>query len=726
MDSKKTAFVCLSLVISLLLSASLAGCQQAPRVEEDPSLAVLPAEAAVFAPYREVPVDFKPLVEPYRAAADLSNVTNRDSFQFSAEALRLLTKNSFVVVPSPAREFFSVYEINRYDMIPNFVTTDAMLHNYHLYFSHLLRTLEKDILREELRLLTESLLAESQTQYQILKGTGWENAAKRNVAFFAVAARLIDPRSKIPSFVRGEVNAELSLIADHQEYFQPSPIMSMGNSNASLADILHEDYTQYAPRGHYTESDELKTYFQTMMWLGRMTFRASNEDETKSAALITLLLSRQANYDRWNLIYEPTNFFVGKSDDLGLVQYHQLLNETYGRIPFSKELTENTGQWNAFLTGVKELDPPAINSIPIFDESIQPDRDEVIKGFRVMGQRFTPDASIFQRLVYREVGVNSINERRMLPNGLDIPAAMGSRHAYSTLEEMRETDYQKYPENMAGLQKDIASLDTGVWTQNLYWTWLYTLKPLTEPKGKGYPAFMHTKAWAYKQLETYLGSWAELKHDTLLYAKQSYAEMGGGWFEEDDRGYVEPNPVVYARLAALTRMTIDGLQSRGLLKETTAASLKRMESLALRLKEISEKELAQQPLSEDDYELIQSFGGQLEHFWLEALGDGSGGHPEGGVYENPSALIADVATNPDSSTVLEAGTGFVSHIYAIVPVEGTLRIAKGAVYSYYEFPWSAGDRLTDEKWKEMLENEETPVPPPWTRIYTDPERSAEW
>src|SRR5690606_15389028 len=29
------------------------------------------------------------------------------------------------------------------------------------------------------------------------------------------------------------------------------------------------DYTQMVPRGHYTKSEPLKRYFQTMMWLGR-------------------------------------------------------------------------------------------------------------------------------------------------------------------------------------------------------------------------------------------------------------------------------------------------------------------------------------------------------------------------------------------------------------------------------------------------------------------------
>jgi len=719
---KARTVLCLFMVIVLL--ASLTGCQASSpdavpqRTDELVPLGSLSRSSVAFAQYNEIPLTIKPSVKLYQIAADLGNITNKDRYKFSPQAENILSKNGFVVVPSPYREFFSSYENNRYDSTPNFITTDAMLHNYHLYFDHLLRTLEKDKLRGELNTLTGLMLTESQKQYKALKGTDWENAAARNVAYFSVAARLLDPKADVPAYVGKEVDNELQLITNHQEIFVPSPVMNIGSPNVGLAEALKEDYTQYNPRGHYAKSDELKTYFKAMMWYGRMTFRAKNEDETKSAALVTLLLSRQQAYDHWNSIYEPTNFFVGKSDDLGFSQYYELLLETFGEMTDLNELTGNVDKWKAFCDGLAKLEPPAINSMPIFDKTIQPDREKEIKGFRFMGQRFTVDAAVFQNLVYREVEENNKGQRRMLPKGLDIPASLGSQEAYAILDGMGETGYDKYPENMKKIQGYLAGLDTDVWTQNLYWSWLYTLEPLTEPKGDGYPAFMNNRAWTRKQLETFLGSWTELKHDTILYAKQVYAEMGGGELPLDDRGYVEPNPMVYARLAALTRMTIEGLNSRGLLNDKDQTSLERLEELALKLRSIADKELTNQQLDDQDYELIRGFGGQLEHFWLEALRDEGVDHTSA-VGENPAALIADVATDPNG-WVLEEGTGFVSDIYVVVPVDGKLRIAKGAVYSYYEFPWPASDRLTDQKWKEMLENGKNIDQPSWIRTYSVP------
>ncbi len=90
---------------------------------------------------------------------------------------------------------------------------------------------------------------------------------------------------------------------------------------------------------------------------------------------------------------------------------------------------------------------------------------------------------------------------------------------------MGETQYACYSENMAKMNEYITGLDTDVWTQNLYWGWLHQLRPLLDERGNGYPIFMQNTAWMRKDLNTFLGSWTELKHDTILYTKQVYAEM---------------------------------------------------------------------------------------------------------------------------------------------------------------------------------------------------------
>lgn len=716
---QRKGIICIWLIGMLLLITLVSGCSGTSGAAEQNHAEGDTENPAVagFASYNEVPVDCSPALKPYQVEPGLGNVTNKDMFQFSPEAERLLVENGFVVVPNEHhREFFMLYEINRYDPVPSFITTDSMLHNYHLFFSHLLRVIEKEKLAPELKELTAAMLTVSQRQYAALKGSDWENAAKRNAGFFAVAAKLLDPQVNIPPQVKQVVAEELQLI-NNSDGIYVSPVMNMGQA-LDITDTPQEDYSQYIPRGHYTTDGLLQSYFKAMMWYGRMTFRLNSEDETKSAVLMTLALGEGDNGQKWDKIYQPTSFFVGRADDLSYLQYRELLDKIYGPKAGLGELASGGDKWATFMQAAAELEPPAINSIPIFDEDIQPDRESAIKGFRFMGQRYTLDADVFQRLVYRAVKENSQGERRMLPRGLDIPAAMGSDEAYAILEAEGETNYAGYRDNMNKMRQYITGLDKNIWTQNLYWGWLYTLEPLLREREEGYPAFMRNQAWTRKDLNSYLASWTELKHDTILYAKQVYAEMGGGMEGVDDRGYVEPNPHLYARLAALVNMTREGLSARDLLGQRDWDSLDRLEQLALALKTISEKELSNQPLTGEEYDLIRSYGGQLEHFWLEALRDIGVDH-RSAIAENPAALVADVATDPNGR-VLQEATGNIFEIYAVVPVDGTLRIAKGGVYSHYEFTWPLQDRLTDKKWHAILDAGQAPPLAGWTETFIAP------
>jgi len=80
-------------------------------------------------------------------------------------------------------------------------------------------------------------------------------------------------------------------------------------------------------------------------------------------------------------------------------------------------------------------------------------------------------------------------------------------------------------------------------------------------------------------------------------------------------------------------------------------------------------------------------------------------------------VIADVATDPNGQ-VLEEAVGRIFEIFVIVPDgKGGLVIAKGGVFSYYEFPWPMNNRLTDEAWRDMLKAGQAPPQPDWTNSF---------
>jgi len=676
-----------------------------------------------FAAYPEILVKVPPAYDGYTLPVDLAALGNAGQFAFSDAQGALIAQNGFVVAPAEWKEFYPLYENVRYGELPVFITTDSVYHVYHLLFDKMLRDLERDYFEPDIRALTAACLQSAQALYTDAQGAELEEIARRVVAYFAVADVLINPGAVTPPEVAEMVSSELALIAAHGG-MGPSAIFSQDcpescdpcdtNPPAECLDqpCMCEDYSQYVPRGHYTRSEQLQRYFRTMMWYGRINMRLQKPDETRMALLITYILRHtdvngQPAADVWARVYDPTVFIVGKSDDLGFHEYGVLWDAVFGPAAPASAVADQV-KLDAFVGAARQLPPPQINSMWVY---IWEDEEQVTQGFRFMGQRFVLDAYIFEQLVWREVG-ESGNER-WLPKGLDVMAAMGSAEAYAILDEMSETAYLHYPEQMARLREEIAGLQLDSWTQNLYWTWLYSFHPLLTPKGPEYPAFMRTQAWARKDLHTALGSWTELKHDTILYAKQVMAEMGGGPPPEPPHGWVEPNPEAYARLLALTRMTREGLESRGLLSENTHTNLMRLDSLLVFLLDAAERELAGEPFTTEDYERIKYYGGELEAMTLAAADQEGEGQP---FFEDQeqAALVADVATDPNGQA-LEEAIGRVFEIYVVVPDGvGGLHIAKGGVFSYYEFPWPMSDRLTDEAWRAMLEAGDAPDQPEWT------------
>ena len=110
-----------------------------------------------------------------------------------------LARNGFVVVPSHEFDGMdAVYEKLKDAEVPIFVTTDALLHTAHLFFDYLLRIVEVSALRPQLAALTDALLQVSVKDFSEAADHEVREAARRNCAYFSVAARLLDPHASTP------------------------------------------------------------------------------------------------------------------------------------------------------------------------------------------------------------------------------------------------------------------------------------------------------------------------------------------------------------------------------------------------------------------------------------------------------------------------------------------------------------------------------------------------
>ena len=700
------------------LSLLLAGCEaqgggsSSPTAEQTEATTVpaATAEASVRPSFLSQASLTEEVVVASAPATDiepgLANVDVPEDFYLSDEDLARLEQLGFFVSGNGWEdEFYPIYENNRYHNHANYVTVDSLMHTYHLYFQYLLKGLERTKLFDHLATMSEQLMLESAAQRGTLAGTEWEDAARRNTVFFGVARALLDPSASLPASIAGDIASEVSNIE------------SAAGVRQSIVTGENLDYSQFIVRGYYEGDDVLERYFRTMMWYGQVSFYHREEDLERSAVLMTLALDTEA-FASWKAIYATTSFFAGASDDCGYYEYLPLIKSAYGDDVSVASLPGNDEAWQSLRSLTEQLPTPQINSLPDGNA----DDLDANKCFRLMGQRFSVDASVFQQLVYSNVKEAPDGGRRMLPDALDVPAAFGSNEALSILEEEGATAYAGYSEQMDALRTQVETLDDTFWQASLYNQWLHTLLPLMEEKGEGYPSFMRSAEWTRRSLEAFLGSYTELKHDTILYGKQAGAEGGGDIvLEHDDRGYVEAEPLLFQRLRNLCAATAEGLDAFGLIEQAQLDDLDILTQLSEQLASIARKELTGELPSDDEFELIRSIGVQLEHFWEQVYTKEA---EELDAYLNtqlfPAAVVVDVATG--DGQCLELGTGKVRKMYVVVPVEGRLRVACGPVYSFYQFVQPTSERMTDTDWRDIVNkahynNDPRVVSPSWTDGY---------
>lgn len=696
----------------------------------------------------------------YNLPLSISDIPNYQAFSgkivMDKAATDLLSKNGFVVIKNPfnpaEEDITEPYKIIKDKDLPVFITADSLLHLYHIQFDETLRQIEEKEFYKGIWDISKKLLDQAMQEYSKVSDANQRAVLENVIAYLSVGLELLKPGTEqvcqkreeylctdatfsqaelasftfsSPAIVKDRVTSELDLIRAHAGFVK-SPIFNYA-----------EDYSQYAPRGHYTHSEKLKNYFKAMMWYGRISFLLKGCDggclikepdalkQTLSAAILASYFSKDAEIKTlWSRIYGVTSFYVGTSDDLGPFEYIEAINSVFGNGSPSyneekiKKLKAKLAEYRAPQiyggTGNCQIPPPY--SPEQADECL-----DNTKGFRLMGQRFVPDSYMFSNLVGPFTGAYTGHNNpftkvesqtgpiRGFPRGLDVMALLGSKRATALLEQLDDTSYEKYAVAFKDLESKFKAFTNEEWTKNLYWTWLFSLKPYLAEYGSGYPTFMQNSAWQDKALTTTLASWAELRHDTILYAKQSYTmEATAMPFDPNQQapkpvvGYIEPVPEFYNRLLALTKMTTKGLTDLNVLDDTAKYRLTDLEAILLRLRDLSVAELSNKELSGEDYDFIKNFGSELNSVIADVEDDAK-----------KTTIVADVHTDGNSKQVLEEGVGYVDLIVVAYKVpDGRILIGTGPVMTYYEFKQPMENRLTDEQWREMLRSK-PPAKPEW-------------
>lgn len=626
-----------------------------------------------------------------------------------------------------------------------FITSDFLLHVYHRLLEKEFEYIENSQMFPILRKMTTVLFDKTVEEYPLLKNESDKLSYQRITAYLAVPKSILDSangelglsmadqkldtdenvyaalekiKSKMPKEAYDLALAELKLVLENKQ-ISPSPIFGKYLSEAGLKN--EQDYTQFTPRSHYTKNSVLRSYFRAMMWYGRNYFAVNSKDLTRDAANLTLIFKKSGQLKNWESIYNPTAFLVGKSDDLGVKEYQEILNKFNIRNIDDSSLDKIQSELKNY------QGPKIMSSIVAGDKVFTSTKQELLdktKGFRLMGQRFTPDAFIFTSLTQGDE-LPDPETGQKLPSSttaLMVMSIMGNKTADGLTQEWIKNNASSsdkvLAKNMTTLRDEFDKLSQDTWTQNIYWGWLYTLKSLNQEdtNKNGYPNFMKNGEWNKKNLLSSLGSWTELKHDTLLYAKQNYAEAGGGGDECEIkpvvRGYVEPNIEFYDRLLALIKMTDEGLKKDGLIDESVSGRNERLAKEVEFYKTIAVKQLQNETISDDEFESLRNSPGYLDTLLMNISQDASK------EKDARSALIADVHTDAVESEILYEANGLPNYILVAVKDKNGTRLTRGLVYDYYEFTGPLGERMKDEDWQKInytTDKTKLPKQPDWVK-----------
>jgi hypothetical protein len=728
-------------------------------------------EVSTFAPYVLQPTSYMAAVPSTVVGVnEATNITNFEQTEqpFTAAQRTKLSTDNFVIRPNLDNfynqdpdtptdrndDWTALYQkigggsiLTRAPQNSVFISSDYLLHVYHRLLSKELEYVEQTEFLPKLLSLSSQLLDKTIAQQKNAQSPEEKASYDRLMAYFAVPTAMLTTvqadlqnqtsvdtqsdtqaatlqtldglKTKISAPAYEMAKQEIALIFAHSSKATP-PLFAQPNETENLQ--LTEDYTQYTPRSHYAKNALLRSYFRTMMWYGRTNFVAKSPSLTRDALHITQLMSDNTLQKSWRDIYDPTVFIVGQSDDLGFIQYNQVLEKA--TISSSQISADQVTNAQAL---IKSLPTPQImSSIIVSNDVLNMTKDELqatTQGFRLFGQRFTPDAFIFSTLTQGQEKPDPETGER-LPSSttaLLVMSAMGNKTADQFLPQWiteNAPDSAQVLNNRLNLLKNhFAQLSDAQWTQNLYWSWLFTLRPLATDYQSlaGYPFFMKTANWKTKNLQAALGSWTELKHDTLLYAKQSYAELGGGGGDQEippvPKGYVEPNIELLDRLLALSKMTQAGLSSRNLLPQEFEGRHQEFEKAITFFRDIAVKQLANQTITDDDFETLRTKGGSLSSI-LSPLPN------EQSMESNArAALIADVHTDAVKNEILYEANAIPDYIYIIVKDANGARLTKGLTFSQYEFTGPLGTRETDQTWQAKIytPNKRLPARPFWTQ-----------
>lgn len=649
-------------------------------------------------------------VKPYEIELDFSNVNLIEKWHYNTpDRKEALLKDHFYIDYEKTDQPFSIYESNQYVYLNSFVTTDSVLHLYHVIYLGMMEQMEQTILKENLISMSYMMFESTLKDYEEHKEFS-EYTAKNAALFYTVLRILSAERGlDVPKEILDISNAEIKNIES----------LSLAESAITGEEV---DYSQFKVRGNYTKNQDLRDYFKANMLYSQNKYMLRdyegniNKEAIKFAVVMArpLAINDDANF-MWEKIYSPISFLVENSENVTPLELLKMVFEITGDESFELDEIMDDKVIEALAEKIANFETP----------EIAPQKGIFIA---VLPQRTVVDNTWLQKMID-----TAPRSKRPKASGLDVMALLGSDVAEELIlndeQNLLWGDFKKVYENTKELVQNRSDEEKRA---NIYRSWLWVLEGFNHKAEENLPSFMNNKKWELKELNSALASWAQLKHDTILYAEQFGAEMGAPEPVKNQH-YVEPNVEVYRRLSWLTEYTLENSYRFDLLTDEQKARLNDFKGMVDFLEAVSIQELQNEAISEEDNERLELIGGEMENIFLAFY---TPPEDEDTMFRVPPSErdmlnVADIQQIGSNSVglpageFLEVGSGNFSRIIVIYRVNGKYHIGCGPVMNYYEF--LSEDRMTNDEFKKRVgsfyETPENPILPYFMdTLYASPDR----
>lgn len=552
---------------------------------------------------------------------------------------------------------FAVYEQNRQQGIPNYITTDFLLLSYSMLRKRDIHFVEQETVMPAFTSLVDGIIKDL--------GKQGDAASKANQDFMAVVkALLTGTKTATGAGNPARAVTELQLV-----------LAAKGLTKSPLWGYTL-DYSQFKPRGFYTRTPEQSHYFQAMRYASQVLFAVKESKATgidakladrlteQALQLATIIKKNETSLKAYTKINQQLAFRMGVPDDLVLADLLAIAGK--------KTKDTSTTRAQLFTLAGEQGKKPRILANPVDRNKLEEGvtGEDVLTGWRFLPQRYAPDSAFFQDLVAPEsgdftgsgkpFGLTSINGKpaKGFVSGYELMASLGSSEADKWLDEQGEKHFSGYKAVTLKGRQELAGA-TGL--DALHISLLSDL-------------FRNAATSDDSHLTTGLAFWTWQRYVNLLYTKQSMTMLGKGLSVDPERDYatIEPASSLYKNLLLISREYSNHSDV------TSTKFWQNFGNVLQRCIELSTKIQLQVALNTEDIRFLNNLDKQLEGL------TGSKDHP----------IVVDIHTEPNSRLVVEEAVG--------LPIVVMQEKARGARMSHSEFKQPMADRLTDKKWLEML------------------------